>query len=132
MSVSDAAKRETTAYKAGTVVRPKARPEFKLVRKVVTDPSRDALLTDFGKTTLDDRYLLPGESYQDMFAREQACLRHREMAADRRRHYDSIESGIVDEPIKGRLSGYFRVELPEMCEPCLVEVTHYPQVAFRN
>jgi ribonucleoside-diphosphate reductase alpha chain len=40
-----------------------------LVKKVVTDPSRDALLTDFGKTTLDDRYLLQGESYQDMFAR---------------------------------------------------------------
>lgn len=36
---------------------------------VVTDPSRDALLTDFGRKTLDDRYLLPGESYQDMFAR---------------------------------------------------------------
>ena len=31
--------------------------------------TRDALLTDFGKTTLEDRYLLPGESYQDMFAR---------------------------------------------------------------
>jgi ribonucleoside-diphosphate reductase alpha chain len=26
-------------------------------------------LTDFGKTTLEDRYLLPGESFQDMFAR---------------------------------------------------------------
>ncbi|MGE3301508.1 MAG: ribonucleoside-diphosphate reductase subunit alpha [Hyphomonadaceae bacterium] len=38
-------------------------------RKVVTDPARDALLTDFGKTTLEDRYLLPGESFQDMFAR---------------------------------------------------------------
>ena len=36
---------------------------------VQTDPSRDALLTDFGKKTLEDRYLLPGESYQDMFAR---------------------------------------------------------------
>ena len=36
---------------------------------VVTDPSRDALLTIFGKDTLDDRYLLPGESYQDLFAR---------------------------------------------------------------
>lgn len=36
---------------------------------VVTDASRDALLTDFGKETLDDRYLLPGESYQDLFAR---------------------------------------------------------------
>jgi ribonucleoside-diphosphate reductase alpha chain len=36
---------------------------------VKTDPSRDALLTDFGKDTLQDRYLLPGESYQDLFAR---------------------------------------------------------------
>ncbi|MGX7950994.1 ribonucleoside-diphosphate reductase subunit alpha [Tsuneonella sp. HG249] len=37
--------------------------------KVVTDESRDVLLTDFGKETLDDRYLLPGETYQDLFAR---------------------------------------------------------------
>ncbi len=36
---------------------------------IVTDASRDALLTEFGKDTLDDRYLLPGESYQDLFAR---------------------------------------------------------------
>ncbi|WP_432769679.1 ribonucleoside-diphosphate reductase subunit alpha [Sphingopyxis sp.] len=36
---------------------------------IVTDKSRDALLTDFGKETLEDRYLLPGESYQDLFAR---------------------------------------------------------------
>ncbi|MEK6540778.1 MAG: ribonucleoside-diphosphate reductase subunit alpha [Pseudomonadota bacterium] len=36
---------------------------------VVTDASRDALLTEFGKDTLQDRYLLPGESYQDLFAR---------------------------------------------------------------
>ena len=36
---------------------------------IVTDPSRDALLTAFGKDTLDDRYLLPGEAYQDLFAR---------------------------------------------------------------
>lgn len=33
------------------------------------DHTRDANLTDFGKATLDDRYLLPGESYQDLFAR---------------------------------------------------------------
>ncbi|MBW8815156.1 MAG: ribonucleoside-diphosphate reductase subunit alpha [Caulobacterales bacterium] len=46
-----------------------ARPQLQLVRKVVVDRSRDAKLTDFGKTTLEDRYLLPGESYQDMFAR---------------------------------------------------------------
>jgi ribonucleoside-diphosphate reductase alpha chain len=36
---------------------------------IVTDDSRDALLTDFGKETLDDRYLLPNEKYQDLFAR---------------------------------------------------------------
>jgi len=33
------------------------------------DHSRDALLTDFGKETLKDRYLLPGESFQDLFVR---------------------------------------------------------------
>jgi ribonucleoside-diphosphate reductase alpha chain len=49
---------------------PKAsRPNLQLVRKVEIDRSRDALLTDFGRVTLEDRYLLPGESYQDMFAR---------------------------------------------------------------
>jgi ribonucleoside-diphosphate reductase alpha chain len=37
--------------------------------RVATDASRDARLTDFGKATLDDRYLLPGETYQDLFAR---------------------------------------------------------------
>jgi len=36
---------------------------------VVTDESRDSLLTEFGKETLKDRYLLPGENYQDLFAR---------------------------------------------------------------
>jgi ribonucleoside-diphosphate reductase alpha chain len=36
---------------------------------IVTDETRDALLTEFGKETLRDRYLLPGESYQDLFAR---------------------------------------------------------------
>jgi len=36
---------------------------------IITDASRDALLTDFGKETLDDRYLLPNETYQDLFAR---------------------------------------------------------------
>ena len=34
-----------------------------------TDSSRDANLTEFGKATLNDRYLLPGEAYQDLFAR---------------------------------------------------------------
>ena len=37
--------------------------------QVRVDRSRDGLLTDFGRATLDDRYLLPGEGYQDLFAR---------------------------------------------------------------
>ena len=45
------------------------RPDLRLVRDIVLDHSRDALITDFGKKTLDDRYLLEGETYQDMFAR---------------------------------------------------------------
>ncbi len=45
------------------------RPVLKVVPSIQLDRSRDDLLTDFGKKTLEDRYLLPGESYQDMFAR---------------------------------------------------------------
>jgi ribonucleoside-diphosphate reductase alpha chain len=33
------------------------------------DPARDALLTNFGRATLQDRYLLPGETTQHLFAR---------------------------------------------------------------
>jgi ribonucleoside-diphosphate reductase alpha chain len=36
---------------------------------VKVDYSRDSLLTAFGKATLKDRYLLPGEGPQDLFAR---------------------------------------------------------------
>ncbi|MGE0723176.1 MAG: ribonucleoside-diphosphate reductase subunit alpha [Alphaproteobacteria bacterium] len=39
------------------------------IGRVTIDPARDALLTDFGKATLTDRYLMPGESYQGLFAR---------------------------------------------------------------
>ena len=48
---------------------PSKGPQLRLVRRVETDPARDALLTDFGRKTLEDRYLLPGEGPQDMFAR---------------------------------------------------------------
>jgi ribonucleoside-diphosphate reductase alpha chain len=37
--------------------------------QVHVDRTRDALITDFGRATLDNRYLLPGEGYQDLFAR---------------------------------------------------------------
>ena len=36
---------------------------------VQKDNSKDVLLTEFGKATLKDRYLLPNEDYQGMFAR---------------------------------------------------------------
>ncbi|WP_372529403.1 ribonucleoside-diphosphate reductase subunit alpha [Parvularcula marina] len=62
---------ETVTAPAQPAAEPKsdARPVLKVVREVQVDRSRDALLTDFGKKTMDDRYLLEGESYQDMFAR---------------------------------------------------------------
>ncbi|MEM9668039.1 MAG: ribonucleoside-diphosphate reductase subunit alpha [Pseudomonadota bacterium] len=41
---------------------------------IYIDASRDANLTEFGKKTLEDRYLLPGESFQDMFARVSAAF----------------------------------------------------------
>ena len=55
---------------------------------IVTSPDRDALLTDFGKETLDDRYLLPGESYQDLFARVAAA--YADDAEHAQRLYDYI------------------------------------------
>jgi ribonucleoside-diphosphate reductase alpha chain len=36
---------------------------------VAIDPHRDSLLTAFGRATLSDRYLLPGEGPQNLFAR---------------------------------------------------------------
>jgi len=58
------------------------------LHKVVVDRSRDALLTDFGKDTLQDRYLLPGESYQDLFARVASA--YADDAAHAQRLYDYI------------------------------------------
>ena len=50
---------------------------------VVTDDSRDALLTEFGKDTLRDRYLLPGEGPQDLFARVASAYADDEAHAQR-------------------------------------------------
>ncbi|WP_439546251.1 ribonucleoside-diphosphate reductase subunit alpha [Sandarakinorhabdus sp.] len=55
---------------------------------VKVDRTRDALLTDFGRDTLDDRYLLPGESYQDLFARVAAA--YADDAPHAQRLYDYI------------------------------------------
>ncbi len=42
---------------------------MQIKRNIRIDRSRDAKLTAFGKATLEDRYLLPEESFQDLFAR---------------------------------------------------------------
>ncbi len=55
---------------------------------VEVDHSRDALLTEFGKETLRDRYLLPGESFQDMFVRVASA--YADDAAHAQRVYDYI------------------------------------------
>jgi ribonucleoside-diphosphate reductase alpha chain len=52
------------------------------------DRTRDDLLTAFGKATLNDRYLLAGESYQDMFARV-ACA-FADDVAHAQRLYDAM------------------------------------------
>ena len=56
--------------------------------EVTTDESRDALLTEFGKDTLKDRYLLPGEGNQDLFARVAAA--YADDAPHAQRIYDYI------------------------------------------
>jgi ribonucleoside-diphosphate reductase alpha chain len=60
---------KTVDFVAATEADAAARPHLSVVRSIQLDRSRDDLLTDFGKKTLEDRYLLAGESYQDMFAR---------------------------------------------------------------
>jgi ribonucleoside-diphosphate reductase alpha chain len=56
--------------------------------RVHMDRSRDELLTEFGKATLSDRYLLPDESYQDLFAR--VAMHYADDSAHAQRLYDYI------------------------------------------
>lgn len=56
--------------------------------RVVMDRERDALLTEFGKATLTDRYLMDGESFQDLFARVAAHFA--DDTAHAQRLYDAI------------------------------------------
>ncbi len=56
--------------------------------RVETDDSRNDKLTQFGKSTLEDRYLLPGETYQDLFAR--VATYYADDSAHAQRLYDYI------------------------------------------
>lgn len=57
-------------------------------KRVHIDRSRDANLTDFGKATLTDRYLLPDETYQGLFAR--VAIAYSDSSAHAQRIYDYI------------------------------------------
>ncbi len=54
--------------------------------KVKIERSRDDNLTQFGKETLTDRYLLPGEDFQDLFAR--VSMYYSDDSAHAQRLYD--------------------------------------------
>src|SRR5881227_2496615 len=75
--------------KAGKAGKPDARKgDGPTIYPVEVDHGRDSLLTDFGKDTLDDRYLLPGETYQDLFVRVASA--YADDAAHAQRLYDYI------------------------------------------
>lgn len=57
--------------------------------EIKIDQSRDNLLTDFGKATLLDRYLIEGESFQDLFARVSAFYADNQEHAQRLYDYMS-------------------------------------------
>jgi ribonucleoside-diphosphate reductase alpha chain len=69
---------------------PRIRDVFQNERGIVVrvDRRRDSLLTRFGKATLEDRYLMPGESFQDLFARVAAHFA--DDTAHAQRLYDAI------------------------------------------
>jgi ribonucleoside-diphosphate reductase alpha chain len=56
--------------------------------RVTIDSERDSLLTEFGRGTLEDRYLLPGETIQDLFAR--VAMHFADDSAHAQRLYDYI------------------------------------------
>ncbi len=58
--------------------------------KIRTNTSRDEKLTAFGKETLTDRYLMPGENFQDMFARVASA--YADNQAHAQRLYDYISN----------------------------------------
>src|SRR3546814_401105 len=76
---------ETMASAAAEETSRTVRPQLFPIQK---DDSRDDLLTDFGKETLKDRYLLPGESFQDLFVRVASA--YADDTAHAQRIYDYI------------------------------------------
>ena len=69
-----------------------ARRSMRRAFDVVTDDSRDALLTEFGKDTLRDRYLLPGRELSGFVRarRRGLCRRRRPRPARLRLHLQAV------------------------------------------
>jgi ribonucleoside-diphosphate reductase alpha chain len=59
-------------------------------RSITIDHARDAKLTEFGKETLTDRYLLAGESFQHLFGR--VATTYGDDDAHSQRLYDAISN----------------------------------------
>ena len=83
---------QTQAYDGDLLGNGQIRDSFQNERgiRVRLDRSRDAKLTEFGKATLSDRYLMPGESFQDLFARVAAHFA--DDSAHAQRLYDYISN----------------------------------------
>ena len=80
---------ETTAEAMASTAAPMTSKTVKpRLYAIEVDHGRDALLTDFGKETLTDRYLLPGEGYQDLFVRVASA--YADDAGHAQRIYDAI------------------------------------------
>ena len=61
------------------------KPQF----EVKIDPAKDEKLSNFGKAVLKDRYLMPGETPQDLFARVAAYYADDQAHANRLYNYIS-------------------------------------------
>jgi ribonucleoside-diphosphate reductase alpha chain len=81
--------------------------------RVRLDRRRDANLTEFGKETLTDRYLMPGESYQDLFAR--VASHYADDSAHAQRMYDYISNLWVMPATPVLSNGGTRRGLPISC-----------------
>lgn len=67
----------------------KAKSTTRKTFSIKTDPKKDDNLSDFGKAVLADRYLMPDESYQDLFARVAGYYADDQAHADRLYDYMS-------------------------------------------
>jgi ribonucleoside-diphosphate reductase alpha chain len=85
MSIPQLALQEVQFGAEKTKNLPKTAEEF---NGIVIDTARDIRLTEFGKATLEDRYLMPGENFQKMFAR--VAIHYADDNAHAQRLYDYI------------------------------------------